>query len=55
MKILFVNHNTAEIYDTKRQAVDALVAGDIIDLYVWSEKIGEYTYRTHWEPGDWRR
>lgn len=47
--ITYVDHNTGEIYDTKAKAMAAYRAGTQIDLYDWSDALGEWVLRGYWE------
>lgn len=47
--ITYVNHNTAEVYATKTEAMNAYRAGTQIDLYDWSDALGEWVLRGCWE------
>lgn len=46
---MYVNHETAEVYESKSEAMEAYRAGTQIDLYLWSEPLGEWTWMGYWE------
>lgn len=45
----YVNHETGEVYETKNEAMTAYREGIQIDLYGWSETLGEWVLRGYWE------
>ena len=49
MNAMYVNHETAEVYENKTAAMEAYRAGQQIDLYGWSETLGEWVWRGYWE------
>lgn len=50
MNAQYIDHETAEVYETKDLAMAALRAGRQIDLYTWSNLYGEWMMRGYWEP-----
>ena len=48
-KATYVDHETGEIYETKALAMGAYRGGHQIDLYTWSDVLGEWTMRGYWE------
>lgn len=48
-KVTYVDHETGEIYETKALAMEAYRGGHQINLYTWSDVLGEWTMRGYWE------
>lgn len=40
--VMYVNHETAEVYNTKEEAIKAYGEGATIDLYAWRETLDEW-------------
>lgn len=47
--ITYVDHTTGEVYENHAQAMDAYRNGHRIDLYDYSEALGEWVLRGFWE------
>lgn len=46
---IYINHETAEVYKDKKEAMEVYRKGTQIDLYMWSKVLGEYTWCGSWE------
>ena len=45
---IYINHETGEVYETKAEAMEAYRNGVRIDLYGWSNVLGETVLRGYW-------